>query len=97
MKFEQKLATLIENKNYDVIAHELWADDGGWSVNDSWKLGSSLNKEDSIAAAKARWEVFKLNYMPKARVMDIEDVGYMDNEIILEVNYVPFLTLLETN
>lgn len=31
-------ALLPDYASFDVIAHELWNDDGCWSVNDSWHL-----------------------------------------------------------
>lgn len=89
---ESKLDELIpEYPSYAVIAHELWRDDGGWSVNDSWYLSRSCDREEAISHLRNRWEVFKVNYHPKARVSDLEDGSWdYESQCILEVNCIPF-------
>lgn len=89
---EAKLDSLLPQfPSYDVIAHELWADGDGWSVNDSWHLARGCDREDAISHLANRWQVFKANYAPKARVRDLIDYS-CDEESgsLLEVDGIPF-------
>jgi hypothetical protein len=91
--FESRIDELLpEYPSYAVIAHELWRDDGGWSVNDSWHISRSCDREDAICHLRNRWEVFKVNYAPRARVRDIEDVNWCGPEFpsLLEVDCIAF-------
>ena len=99
MKLETKIRNLISETQptnetrFDVIAFELWGNSReGFDCNNAWKIATNANIETVIESARARWEVFKLNYLPKARVGDISDVGYDDN-LNLEVDCVPFLEI----
>ena len=99
MKLETKLRSLInatsplENETYDVIAHELWGNmKEGYMTNDSWHIARDADLSTALKAARGRWEVFKLNYHPKARVSDINDIGY-DDDISLEVDCIPFIEI----
>lgn len=92
---EARLDSLLPDwPAFDVIAHELWGDgEGGWSVNDSWHLGRGCSREEAITHLRHRWEAWKLNYYPKARVADLEDCYdgcYDDAPLGLEVNCVAF-------
>lgn len=90
---ESKLDEMLpEYPSYAVIAHELWRDDGGWSVNDSWYLSRSCDREEAIYHLRNRWEVFKANYHPKARVSDLSDANWSGDEFpsLLEVDCIPF-------
>ena len=81
---------LPEFPSYDVIAHELMGDgDGGWCVNDSWKMGRGCDREEAIEHLKNRWEIFKLNYHPRARVKDLDNVGD-EYGALLEVDCIAF-------
>jgi hypothetical protein len=99
MKLENKIRNLISETNatsesrFDVVAHELWGNSQeGLEVNSSWFIATNADIETVLESARARWEIFKLNYVPKARVCDISDIGYDDN-LNLEVDCVPFLEI----
>ena len=86
------LAKFPEETKFDVIAHELTNDGHGWSVNDNFRIGTDCDKEEVAEHARGRWEIFKINYMPKARIYNLEDTGW-EKEIHLECDYVSFLTI----
>jgi hypothetical protein len=99
MKFETKIRNLItetqptNETRFNVVAHELWGNSQeGFSTNSSWYIATNATLEEALKAARARWEIFKLNYLPKARVGDIQDTGF-DSTLSLEVDYVPFLEI----
>ncbi len=96
MKLEnhlEKLIPEIEAGNYDVIAYGLLRDDcGGWSVNDPWYLSRDADKAQIMTDARGRWEVFKVNYLPRGRVCDISADGD-EKTIYLECSGIPFLEL----
>jgi len=83
---------LTENETYSVIAHELWSDGDGWSVNDSWYLSRNVDKAQVLQDARGRWEIFKVNYLPKARIKDVTFDGD-DSVIYLNVDGIPFLEI----
>lgn len=89
---EKHLATLLpDNRTFTIKAFELWADgDGSYSVNDAWFMARNVDREEALRALRGRWEVFKANYAPKARVQDIRDIGYEDSHISLEVDCLAF-------
>lgn len=80
---------------YDVIFHELWRDtEGGWSVNDSWKVERGCDRETAIGRLCGRWAIFKLNYLPQARVKDITDASCdSEGDCLLEVDCTAFATV----
>jgi hypothetical protein len=99
MRLETKIRNLISETNatsesrFDVVAHELWGNSReGFSTNSSWYIANNADIETVLESARARWEIFKLNYLPKARVSDISDTGF-DSTLSLEVDYVPFLEI----
>jgi hypothetical protein len=99
MKLENKIRNLIketkatDETRYNVVAHELWGNsEEGFSTNSSWYIASNADIETVLESARARWEIFKVNYLPKARVGDIQDTGF-DSTLSLEVDYVPFLEI----
>jgi hypothetical protein len=99
MKLETKIRNLILETNatnearFDVIAHELWGNSReGFETNSSWFITKDADIEEALEAARGRWEVFKVNYLPKARVRDIADTGF-DSTLSLEVDCVPFLDI----
>ena len=99
MKLETKIRNLITETNpdddarFDVVAHELWGNSQeGYSTNSSWFITTNADLSQVLEAARGRWEVFKLNYLPKARVGDITDTGF-DSTLSLEVDCIPFLEI----
>ena len=99
MKLETKISKLISETDatnetrFNVIAHELWGNSReGLSVNSSWYIATNADMSQVLEAARGRWEVFKTNYAPKARVSDISDTGF-DSILSLEVDCVPFLEI----
>lgn len=100
MKLEQKISQLINETNatrFDIIAHELWGNNKeGFETNSSWYLKRDADISEVMEAARGRWEVFKVNYLPKAKVKDIQDTGW-DSTFSLEVDCVPFLELRASN
>jgi hypothetical protein len=91
---EAKLDSLLPQfPSFDVIAHELWADgEGSYSVNDSWHLARGCDREEAIGHLANRWQIFKANYAPKARVRDLTDENYSGPEFpaLLEVDCIAF-------
>lgn len=99
MKLETKIRNLISetqptnDSRFNVVAHELWGNsEEGFSTNSSWYIATNATLEEVLESARARWEVFKLNYLPKARVGDIVDNGWSD-DLSLEVDCIPFLEI----
>jgi len=94
MKLENHIKSLIGaiEKPHRVIAHELTNDGEGWSVNDSWQITKSDDENEIMSAIRGRWEIFKINYLPKGRVKDISSDGD-EAEIYLDCDGIPFLTL----
>jgi hypothetical protein len=103
MKLESKIRNLISATNasslsrFDVIAFELWGNSReGFDCNNSWHIARGVELNEALEAARGRWEVFKVNYAPKARVRDIVDTGY-DANLALEVDCIPFLEILPSH
>ena len=99
MKLETKIRNLITETNpdaearFNVVAHELWGNSReGFETNTSWYIATNADLSQVLEAARGRWEVFKVNYLPKARVCDISDTGFSD-DLSLEVDCVPFLEI----
>lgn len=99
MKLETKIRQLINEANpdanarFEVIAFELWGNSReGFDCNNAWGIARNADLAQVLEAARARWEVFKVNYLPKARVADIQDTGF-DSTLSLEVDSVPFLEI----
>jgi len=99
MKLETKIRNLITETNatsetrFNVVAHELWGNSSdGFETNTSWYIATNATLEEALEAARGRWEVFKVNYLPKARVSDISDTGF-DSTLSLEVDCIPFLEI----
>ena len=99
MKLETKIRNLISETNatsetrFDVVAFELWGNSQeGFETNSSWYIATNADIETVLEAARARWEIFKLNYLPKARVGDISDTGF-DSTLSLEVDCLPFIEI----
>lgn len=99
MKLETKIRQLITQANpdanarFEVVAFELWGNAReGFDTNSSWYLRKDADLAEVLESARARWEIFKVNYLPKARVCDLTDSGF-DSTISLEVDSVPFLEI----
>ena len=78
--------------SFDVIAHELLHDGESWSVNDSWHLARGCDREEAITHLANRWEVFKINYAPRAAIKNLTDANYSGSEFpaLLEVDCIAF-------
>ncbi len=99
MKLETKIRQLINETNananarFEVVAFELWGNAReGFDTNSAWYLSKNADADQVLQDARARWEIFKVNYLPKARVCDISDTGF-ESTISLEVDSVPFLEI----
>jgi hypothetical protein len=99
MKLETKIRQLINESNpdtnarFEVVAFELWGNAReGFDCNNAWKIARNADFAEVLEASRARWEIFKVNYLPKARVCDISDTGF-DSTLSLEVDSVPFLEI----
>lgn len=99
MTLEKKISQLLNEANhpsnarFEVFAFELWGDAReGFDCNNAWKIARNADLAEVIESARARWEIFKVNYLPKARVCDLTDTGF-DSTISLEVDSVPFLEI----
>lgn len=90
---KELLASHPADSTYIVKAFELWRDDMGWSTNDAWYLARNASLSEVLSIARGRWEVFKVNYAPRARVADIADIGYESGEYSLECNFLPFIDI----
>lgn len=81
------------NARFDVVAFELWGNSReGFDTNTAWYLSKDADADQVLQDARGRWEVFKVNYLSKARVSDIHDTGY-DSTLSLEVDCIPFLEI----
>jgi hypothetical protein len=99
MKLETKIRQLINeakpkaNARFEVVAFELWGNAReGFDCNNAWKIARNADLAEVLESARARWEIFKVNYLPKARVCDLTDSGF-DSTLSLEVDSVPFLEI----
>lgn len=85
-----------ECHTYKITSYDLTHDGEGWSVNYPFTIGSSVPLSEALETARARWEVFKVNYLPRARVSDIADIGEGD-VFELECDCTPFLQIERNN
>jgi hypothetical protein len=89
------LETYPPGTRWNVYALELWGNRReGLEVNDAWTIARDADAAEVVETASGRWEIFKINYHPKARVRDL-DCGEIspDFECNLECGMIPFLTL----
>ena len=93
------LSVYPDDQGFEVIAHTLTREmEGGWSVNDAWYMDRHADKASVLLCARGRWEVFKANYIPRARVSEIQDVGYdAAHGISLECQHTAFLDIRPVN
>lgn len=90
---EARIDALLPNyPAFAVVAHELTNDGEGWSVNDSWYLARSCDREEVVSHLVNRWHVFKANYAPRAAAKNLENANWSGDEYpaLLEVNCIPF-------
>ena len=81
MTLEKLIAPYLKaSTRYSLRAFELWGDGDGYSVNSAWTFESNLYKAEALGAARDRFEIYKLNYAPKARIKDLEIEGNYQNE-----------------
>jgi len=97
---EQAFGENLDGRKFSVLAYELWMYDGSWSVNDCWTIARDVDVEEVLKAARSRWEIFKVNYQPGAKVKDIDVVDFTigpDNggQLDITVNYDAFITIKE--
>ena len=90
---KELLANHPADSTYTILAHELWRDGEGWTSNDAWYLARNASLSEALSIARGRWEVFKVNYSPRARVADIADIGYESGGYSLECNHLPFIDI----
>lgn len=78
MTLEQRITSLFpEGERFDVIGLELWGNRReGFDCNNTFYVARNIDKSEALEAARARWEAFKVNYHPKAKVSDIEADGW---------------------
>lgn len=88
---EEILKSFGAEGTFTLWAHELAHDGQGWSSNDRWKILTEGTFNEAVAAARGRWEIFKLNYSYRARVKDIDCDEVYDNRCSITSDYLAFL------
>lgn len=87
--------SLHDSTRYTLRAHALTHDGEGWSSNDRFTIAQDVDLAEALRSIRARWEVFRVNYSPRARVKGLETLGLTEftGEIIdlWEVDMLPFL------
>ena len=93
--FEARMDELLPQwDSFDLTFHGLLREaEGGWSVNDSWTAYRGCDRQEAIEHLRGRWEIFKVNYLPKARVADITDNGDGEGECLLDVDCTALATV----
>jgi hypothetical protein len=83
-----------KGKRFDVVAFELWGNTrDGFDCNSSFFIARGVDIDGAIEATQGRWHVFKANYMPKARVKDIDFEKPINDILCFECSCVPFLEI----
>lgn len=78
---------------FEVIAYELWGNKrDGFETNDSWFIRRDADLSELLEAARGRWEVFKVNYSPRATIKGIAFSGD-DRTTYVESDGIPFLEI----
>lgn len=91
-RIQSELADLA-NKTFSIIAHELWGNAReGFQTNSSWYLARNADMADLLRIARGRWEVFKVNYSPRATIHGLSFDGD-EQTIYVESEGIPFLEL----
>lgn len=91
----ETLAAYPPGTLFSVYAFELWGNTReGFDCNDCWRIAHEADPHEVESAAIARWEIFRLNYAPRARVSGITDTGGgAPHPASLEVDCLPFLEI----
>lgn len=89
------LADYPAETSFNLVAFELFGNAReGFDCNDAWTMARAIPRDEVTEHARARWEVFKVNYLPRARVADLYDISYDPARgLSLEVDCVPFLDI----
>lgn len=91
-RFQSELVDLA-NRSFAIIAHELWGNSReGYETNTSWFLARNADFEDLLRVARGRWEVFKVNYSPRATIHGLSFDGD-ERTIYIESEGIPFLEI----
>ena len=87
--------TFDPSATFDVFGCELWKDDGGWAFNDASRMATDTDLAGVQSIARSRWEIFRLNYSPKARVADVEALEWLpgDRSLYVECAFMSFLEI----
>jgi hypothetical protein len=101
MKLEPTLLSLLHDASpetpalglsFKVIAYEMTMEDSSWSVNSPFCILRDGDLTALLETVRGRWETFKVNYCPRARVSSIHDIeDYHTNVMELEAEGIPFL------
>ena len=102
MRLEKLIAKILkaypESTKFDMVAFELWGNaKEGFDCNDAWYLARGAEIPRALEIARGRWEVFKVNYLPRAKVKDIQSTGEIPYALTLEVDCVPWLEIRPCN
>lgn len=90
--------SLHHSTRYTLRAHALTHDGEGWSSNDRFTIARDADLAGALEAIRGRWEVFRANYSPRARVADLaapHERHEFDGQAIdlWEVDMLPFLDI----
>jgi hypothetical protein len=83
-----------KGKRFGVVAFELRGNaKDGFDYNSSFFLTKDSDIDGALEAAQGRWNAFKGNYMPRARVKDISWDNPGEGIMYFECSCVPFLEI----
>jgi hypothetical protein len=83
-----------KGKRFGVVAFELWGNaKDGFDCNRTFFIASDSDAEGALKAAQGRWNAFKGNYMPRARVKDIRADNPGEGILYFDCSCVPFLEI----
>lgn len=94
MKLESFIRPFLqkkEGKTMEIFAYELWGNrkEGYW-VNSGWRIYKGDSIEEALDSIRGRWEIFKVNYYPRAVIKEI-DVNIEEDIISFDYNYNSFI------
>jgi hypothetical protein len=77
-----------------VVAYGMMRDEcGGWSVNTPFCIARDVSALEALEAVRGRWEVYKVNYSPRARVSALADTSDQPGVCEWEEAQTPFLRI----
>jgi hypothetical protein len=83
-----------KGKRFGVVAFELWGNArDGFDCNSLFFIARGVDIDGALEAAQGRWNAFKGNYIPRARVMDIRVDNPGEGILCFECSGVPFLEI----